>query len=157
MLVAQTTEVRVIYQDATGSFVVGRMYLPASTSLASAQAAAEAFISVARVLTDCTIAQFSVAYRVRETGNIEPRSAQFASPVAEFLFSLTSDATLHTLIDIPLVPAWLQTSGPFAGLDIDLTNTDVTSFTDMITTGPWVDPFAQDIGPVVVGYKKDIE
>jgi hypothetical protein len=53
--------------------------------------------------------------------------------------------------------SWLQTTGPFAGLDIDLTNTDVQSFTDAITNGNWVDPFAQDIGSVVVGYKKDVE
>src|SRR5262249_33779194 len=126
------------------------------TSLASAQGAAESFISAARRISDCQIALYSVTYRTRADSVIEPRSALFASPIAEFVFELSSDATLHYVQDTPLNSAWLLTSGPDAGVGIDLTNTDVISLTDAFTSGPWVDPFNLDIGPVDVAYKKDI-
>jgi hypothetical protein len=81
VLTVVTSEVRVIYQDATDSFVVGRMYLPASLTLAQAQAAAESLIAVLRPLSDCQIARYSVAYRVKNEADIVPRSALLASPI----------------------------------------------------------------------------
>jgi hypothetical protein len=156
-LVAQQITVSVSITDADGSASVIRARRSASEGVDAAMAAAEALIAVLRPLSDGMIARYSVSYQLREDSTIIPLAALSNPTLALFTFQSTPDPDVYSTMVIPLDETWLETTGPLAGFAVDLTNTEVSSFTDEMTNGGWVDQFAVDIGAVWSAFRTEAE
>jgi len=103
-------------------------------------------------LSGCTIVRYAVTYRLRETDPATARSTLSITPLARFIFTLTDTPDVFAEVSTPLDPEWVVTDGPLAGFAIDLTNSEVVSFTDEIRDSIWCDPFAVDLSDVETAY-----
>jgi hypothetical protein len=157
MMISQRVKVTVLCRDAKDRLSFTRAWLPVGTSLASAQAAGEALVSVIRPLTDCEVASFSVSFAQRTNDTILPRSKLLSTPLALFVFTLTDIPDTFEQFITPLDPTWLMADGPLAGFAIDLTNSEVVTLTDTIRDGGWVDKFGADMADIYTAYKTEVE
>lgn len=147
-MITQRVKVTIVARDGKSRTSFTRLWLPAGTSLASAQSKAESMVAVMRAVSDAEIYQFSISYGLKNDVAIEPITNLLASPLAVFSFTLTDIPDTYYTFITPLDPSWVLDSGPLAGFGIDLTNSEVIALTDEITNGDWVDPFNNDIGAI---------
>jgi len=148
--------ISIFMTDATDSISRIRLHLPTGTSIGAAQTAAEGIIPLVLAVSQAQIARYSVSYQKRESDTISPRTALVASPQAQFFFSLTDTDPGQGEITIPLDTGWVLTDGPLAGVGIDLTLSEVISFTDEMRDGDWCDPFGVDLSDVLSALVREI-
>ena len=141
--------------DDGGTSSVMRGTFKPSLSTETYIAALATLATVVQPITGCSIVRYAVTYRLRETDPATARTVLPISPLARFIFTLTDLPDTFAELNIPLDPDWLVEDGPLAGFAIDLTNTEVLSFTDSIRDGIWCDPFAIDLSEVFSAHKME--
>lgn len=147
-LVAGRPRWTITVRDDTDNSTVVRGTLVASDDVDFLMGEVAGLAAAMSAITGCLVVRIGVSFPHKDNEPGTPRTTLPMQALARFNFQLTSDSTFFTSVSTPLNPDWLLTTGPLAGVGIDLSNSDVASFTSLITDGIWVDPFAEDIGPI---------
>jgi len=140
------------FQDETGSQTTIRGTFKSGYTAAEYIAFLGDLAPKVQQITTCAVVRYAVTYRMKDTDTGKPNTRLPNTNLANFSFFLTPDPTIYEVISTPLLPSLLQTTGPLAGVAVDLTQSDVINYTDEITNSIWCDPFADDIGSIYTAY-----
>lgn len=146
--------VELIWADASGSTASTTLSIPIGTTVAAADAALDELASVVAPLTGATLIKKRLTYRKVEK---TPAAAAIGSSIKRagvFILNTVEDTQL-CLVSIPSIgDTYLVTSGFTAGIDIDLSNDDVTAFVDALTSNGIVNPLDFIVTTVAAAYRQ---
>lgn len=147
----KTPQLIFYWRDATGSESTVRLSLPVGSSVATIASAAASLRPLLESLSDAAIVKQDIAYTWRDLSPPDP-STRLVGESGAFIFD-TGVLNQVTIIVLPAASADLfVTSGPLAGIDIDLAQSDVAAFIAAINSGLWVNPFGYDLVECVAAY-----
>lgn len=137
-----TALVELVWRDGTGSTAVTQLRAPSSLTVAEIDTAASAFVSILAPLTNCVLDKIRIRYLSEYS---DPVILTGGSPITRtgiFFFS-TGPSTPDSLLSVPAIKdAVVVASGPGAGVQIDLSNSDVIAFADAVVDSGISNPFA---------------
>jgi len=144
--------VELIWQDATGSTGVTQLNAPSTLDREVIAADAAALAAIVVPLTNCSLIGIRVRYK---TEPALPVLLTGGSPITKtgiFFFS-TGPSTPDALVSVPaLKDSVVLSSGPTAGVGIDLSNTDVMTFASAVVSGGMSNPFADVFTALFAAY-----
>lgn len=134
--------IELVMRDETGSTSAITLFASASLEYADIDTALTGVVSIFASLSGATLITQRVRYKwVPDV----PVTAGGSTPIARtgiFFFS-TGSSTPDSLISIPsLKDSVIETTGPGAGVRIDLSNSDVIAFGDEVVANGVSNPFA---------------
>lgn len=139
---------RITFRDANGDSSSIRGWFPKTWNEATAMAAVAGLANTLSGISGAVVVHYSVTYPYKDLA-ISGRSNLSVIPVlSRYIFQLSSDSTLHESILAPFDVSWVETSGPLAGIALDVTNSDLLAFTGVISSDGWCNEFGDDIGDV---------
>ena len=137
-----TAVVELVWQDASGSTAVTQLRYPSSLTHADIASDATAFGAILASLTGAVLITLRIKYRSEP---YLPVLLTGGSPITRtgiFFFS-TGESTPDALVSVPAIKdSVVLSSGPGAGVQIDLSNSDVVAFGDAVVTNGMSNPFA---------------
>jgi hypothetical protein len=151
MLEAVQPRWSITVQDISGNSTVVKGYLAASDDKDFLLGRVASVAALLSAITTGQVVRYSVTYPHKNSDAGMPNSGQPILALARLSFQLTADPTYFTSVAIPLDTSWLLSSGPLAGIGLDLTNSELVDFATLISDDIWVDPFNEDIGPIYSG------
>lgn len=129
------------FSDETLSVGTMRTTVVRGLSAVAGLSAAADFRSTVAPMTSCAITSSEYVLVLKET---RPAKASAGARVWRgglFIFE-TAVIDKYLIVSVPgLNPAYVMTTGPGAGNDIDLTIQPVIDFIEAIISGPWCNPF----------------
>jgi hypothetical protein len=144
--------VELVWQDASGDRAVTAYRVPSSYTVEQAFSAGQSVVDACSALTDAALVGMRVRYKFNED---ERTSAAGSTPITStgvFFFS-TGPSTPDTGIVIhALKPSILMADGPLAGVGVDLSNTDVLAFRDVVLGLPGCNPFGDEVITLFAAY-----
>lgn len=144
--------VELVLQDETGSTSAFTVSAPSSLTVAEIDANLPGLASSLASLTGCVLVKQRIKY---VSAPFDPVLLTVGSPITKtglFFFSTGPD-TPDASVSIPGVKdAILVSSGPCSGVCINLTNPDVTTFTDAVISSGLSSPFGDVFLSVFAAY-----
>lgn len=141
--------------DETGSSGTMRGTFAPGTAQDVALAQVEGLASATSAISSCVPVRIAVTYgRIIQPADA-PESGGSVSMVGTFVWQ-TDETDVFAVTALPgLLSSLLETSGPFAGVNIDTSQEDVAAFIEAVTEGLWSDPFAVDISLLQSAYLRE--
>lgn len=141
-----TQRAQLLFSVLDSSDSIGHMsfWLADGVDLAAAAAAADTIRGLAAACMDCVFVRQSVVFSsVVAPRPSTPTSADHTQ-VGVLIFSTTGDE--YAIIGIDgLSPATLLTTGPGAGVLIDVTNAGIAALVAALISGDWCNPFGDQL------------
>lgn len=134
--------------DATASMATMQLNAAQGTPAAAGLAAAGVLRSVVQPATTCRVVAGRFTLTASEQSPAAPAAGGRAWRAGVFIFT-TAEPDQYVLISIPgLRSDLVLTTGPGAGVEIDITITAVQDFIAAFIAGPWCSPFG--LAPVAL-------
>ena len=149
---ANRTDVELIYSDASGSTAALVAHFPIDTTYAAAASMASALGAVVASISGCVLVRQRIKY-VRVVDSSPP--AAIGSSVkrrAVLFFGCGTDLPLALVEIVSPLDSIFLTSGPSAGYEVDLTNSDILAFRDVLIANDATNPFGDAIVDIQSGY-----
>jgi len=155
MTVARIPSLSLTFVDGTGSTTTMRGYLPAGILPDVALAQLEGLASAAMAISGCKVVRTAVTYPFVIVPTVPPTTPVSALQEGIFPFNTDND-DIQGVISLPGFPSSKTvTTGPFAGIAIDITDSDVVNWVDELSAGGWCDPFGNDFTDTVNPYIRE--
>lgn len=155
--VQQTLLAQLRFRDNDGAEATCQANLPTSVSPASALAFVSSWRGVVSALSSAVCIEADVIVRWKEVTPAASSGSSDALRQGVFIFD-TSVPDFATVRVPSLDQSLLETTGPYAGVQIDQTLAAVLAFTDALATGlagvEACDPFVNDLLTLVQAYKE---
>lgn len=150
-MIAQRPQLQFSLVDASDSIGNTSVWLPNGVTVATAVAAADTFRTAVAPCTDAVFVRQAVIYGFVEAPKPDPGDESDVTRVGVFIFLTASDE--YAVITINgIVPGVLLTTGPGAGLLIDVTHTGVAALVDELISGDWCNPFGEQLVSLEAAY-----
>lgn len=144
--------VELVWQDETGSTSVTTLFAPSSATLADIDAAAMAVASIFAPLTGCVLMKTRIKYKSVPSSPVVAGGSTPITRTGMFFFTTGGDNP-DSLVSVPsLKDSVILTTEPFAGIGIDLSNSDVLSFRDAVLSLPFSNPFGDEFVTLIAAY-----
>jgi len=150
---------RLWFRDNDGAESNCDVNLPAATDLDSALSFLASWRVMVATLSSATC--FEVELFIRYVDSTPMTPAMGSSVLRHGVFIFGSEPSDMAIVRVPsIAPALLESSGPFAGIAIDLAAADVIAAVAALASGlagvEPCDPFAIDLGDLVTAYKEQL-
>lgn len=158
-LAARTQLARVWFRDNDGAESYCDVNLPGSTSPDSALSFLASWRGMVEALSSA--ACFEVELFIRFTDSTPPSAASGSSVLRHGVFIFGSDPDAMAIVRLPsIAPELLESSGPFAGIAIDLAAPGVADLVAALASGlagvAPCDPLAVDLGDLAAAYREQL-
>lgn len=142
------------YVDETGTKAATTVKYPLGTTVAFMDAQAEALASLIAPITGCVLIRQRIIYKAVETPKPVPDTGSTITRQGVFIF-ITSDDTPDGLVAVPgILDEVISDVEPFAGVSIDITNSDVIAFLDLVLAGSFTNPFGDVLTSLAAAYRQ---
>lgn len=158
-LVAKTLLARVWFRDNDGAESYCDVNLPAATAIDSALSFLASWRIMLANLSSAACYQVELFVRFVDS---TPIGADPGSDVLRHgVFIFGSEPETMAIVRLPsIMPALLESGGPFAGIAIDLANPDVAAVVAALASGlagvAPCDPLAVDLGDLATAYREQL-
>lgn len=140
------------FADETNSLATQRYHVQRGTAPTAAQQAATQLRGLLLAFSGCTALTQSYVLPAVEIGTANPLAGILAQRHAVFVFA-TATAGQYAIIAIPGVrDDMLTTSGPGAGVLLDVSNIVVAGFVFELTSGAWCNKFGHVLTELITAY-----
>lgn len=129
-----------------------RLTIKPSTTLSTAQTICSSTRSLIENMTDCAIDRQSVVFPFLADAPGIPATGANNHKTGIFIFATTDIAQLAVLELPGITEACILTTGPTAGIGIDVLNTDVAAFIDAMVNGLYMNMFGYDITELLAAF-----
>lgn len=156
-IVARTLVVRLWWKDNDGAESFSLVNLPSSTAISSALSFATSWRGLASAISTAFCFGYDLIIRFAE--NTVPAAGGASDTDRRGVFIFGDDPGQLAVVRVPSIDlALLESSGPYAGIRIDQTNTDIAAIIDALCNGlagvQPCDPFGNDITLISQAYKE---
>lgn len=142
----------ITFRDASGTAGWLKGYLSAGGSASGYLAAVDSLAARMQAISSATLVRYTVNLPVRNTEAIIPASRNPIDKLSRWIFSTDLGTDTFWSILLPYKDEWLLTSGPLAGVYLDLTNSDVVSLSSEFISAPFLDQFGGNLIELVAAY-----
>lgn len=143
--------------DASGSNATMNMWIRAGSTAMQARSGANLLTSVIAPLSGAVVTRQHTVYRhVADPRPVAPAGGQVAR-MGVFIFTCSGDDQ-YAIVQVPAIkPGVLMTTGPGAGILLDLAHPDVDTFIQLLRSGfgisgNYINPFGQTIDDIEIAY-----
>ena len=134
--------VELVMQDDSGSTSAVTLFAPSSATIADIDASITVVASILASLSGAVLITTRIRYKWVPDSPVPAGGSTPITRTGIFFFS-TGSSTPDALISIPAIKdSVIETSGPGAGVRIDLSNADVTAFASAVVDNGFSNPFA---------------
>lgn len=146
--------VELVWQDETGSRASTMLNVPSSSTYEDIDAAATALASILVPLSGAILMEQRVKYRSEVNPRVEPENSTPISSSGAFYFSVDPPSP-DGLITVPsITEGVISGTEPFAGVAIDVGNSDVVAFVASVIAAGITNPFGDAFTSLVAAYRQ---
>lgn len=142
------------YLDETGSKGATTVKYPVGTTYAVMDAQASALASLIAPITGCVLIRQRIIYKAVATPRDVPDTGSLIHNAGMFIFS-TVGGEPYEMIAVPgILEEVLRDDEPFAGVGVDVGNSDVVAFVASVLAASCTNPFGDVIDALVTAYRQ---